>query len=184
MAAVTIKRVADAELEGVKIIAKERLDSKKIGAEYEAKLEELTVHTEQILAKYNESVESDLKRLSNALEKRIATGISKNETFLQEQTANLSGQLGKTFTALEANAKEQIRSNVEKEFISVKKIIETYRQERYAIVDSKILSTLLHFCAARIVQTKRGLPPIVFTFLLRKPLLPLRAGIKIATIKN
>jgi len=136
------KMVAQAELEGVKIVAKEKLDSKKIGKEYEAKLEELTVHTEQILENYNKSVEADLRRLSDALEKRISTGISKNENLLQEQTTKLSTQLSDTFTTLEANAKEQIRSNVEKEFISVKKVIETYRQERYALVDNQILSLL------------------------------------------
>ena len=136
------KMVAEAELEGVKIVAKEKLDSKKIGDEYEAKLEELTVHTEQILADYNKSVENDLKRLSDALEKRIASGISKNENFLQQETTKLSSQLSNTFTTLEANAKEQIRSNVEKEFISVKKVIETYRQERYALIDNQILSLL------------------------------------------
>ena len=61
---------------------------------------------------------------------------------MQEQTTKLSTQLSGTFTTLEANAKEQIRSNVEKEFISVKKVIETYRQERYALVDNQILSLL------------------------------------------
>ena len=87
-------------------------------------------------------MESDLKRLSGALEKRIAAGITKNESLLQEETTKLSTQLSETFGTLEANAKEQIRSNVEKEFISVKKVIETYRQERFALVDNQILSLL------------------------------------------
>lgn len=136
------KMVAQAELEGVKIVAKEKLDSRKVGKEYEAKLEELTVHTEQVLARYNERVEASLKRLSDALEKRIAAGILKNENFLQEETKKLSTQLSNTFTTLEVSAKEQIRGSVEKEFISVKKIIETYRQERYALIDNQLLSLL------------------------------------------
>ena len=134
------KMVAEAELEGVKIVAKEKLDSKKVGEEYEAKLEELTVHTEQILEKYHNAMDENMKRLSDAVEKRIAAGIAKNEAFLQEETTKLSNQLSSTFTTLEANAKEQIRSNVEKEFISVKKVIETYRQERFALIDNQLLA--------------------------------------------
>ena len=80
--------------------------------------------------------------MTNVNDLNDLAGISKNESFLQEQTTKLSGQLSETFTTLEANAKEQIRSNVEKEFISVKKVIETYRQERFAIVDNQILSLI------------------------------------------
>lgn len=134
--------VRDAELEGVKIVAKEKLESKKVGDEYEAKLEELTVHTEQLLEKYRNTMEENMNRLSGAVEKRIAAGISKNESFLQEETTKLSNQLSSTFTTLEANAKEQIRSNVEKEFISVKKVIETYRQERFALIDNQLLALI------------------------------------------
>jgi hypothetical protein len=54
----------------------------------------------------------------------------------------LSKQLSNTFTTLEANAKEQIRSNVEKELIAVKKVVETYRQERYALIDNEIISLI------------------------------------------
>jgi DNA anti-recombination protein RmuC len=133
---------AEAELEGIKIVAKEKLDSKRIEGEYEAKLDQLTTDTEKLREKYTKALHDDLERLSSAVEKRVATGISKNESFLQEETTKLSNQLSNTFTTLEANAKEQIRSNVEKEFISVKKIIETYRQERFALIDSQILALI------------------------------------------
>ena len=134
------KIIADAELEGVKIIAKEKLDSKHIEEDYEERLDDLTENTEKLVAKYNESMQQDMKRLSEAVEKRIAAGIAKNENFLQEETTKLSNQLTSTFTTLEANAKEQIRSNVEKEFISVKKVVETYRQERFALIDNQLIA--------------------------------------------
>lgn len=147
------KLLTDAELEGVKVIAKEKIESKHIEKEYEEKLETLTKDTEALLIKYGQSMDANLKRLVDGVEKRVSSGISKNETFLQEETNKLSKQLSSTFTTLEANAKEQIRSNVEKEFIAVKKVIETYRQERYALIDSEILSLIEKTTAIALQKT-------------------------------
>ena len=136
------KLLVDAELEGVKVVAKEKIESKHIEEEYEEKLDKLTEATEELLSKYGKQMDENLKRLVEGVEKRVAAGIAKNETFLQEETNKLSKQLSNTFTTLEANAKEQIRGNVEKEFIAVKKVVETYRQERYALIDSELLSLI------------------------------------------
>ena len=136
------KMLSDAELEGIKVIAKEKIESKHIEKEYEEKFSKLTEETEKLLVKYGQEMDANLKRLLDGVEKRVSSGIAKNETFLQEETNKLSKQLSSTFTTLEANAKEQIRGNVEKEFIAVKKVIETYRQERYALIDGEILSLI------------------------------------------
>ena len=136
------KLLTEAELEGVKVIAKEKLESKHIEEDYEKKLASLQKETEALLAQYGKNMDAQLKRLVEGVEKRVAAGISKNETFLQEETNKLSKQLSNTFTTLEANAKEQIRSNVEKELIAVKKVVETYRQERYALIDSEIVALI------------------------------------------
>jgi DNA anti-recombination protein RmuC len=134
--------LTDAELEGVKVVAKGKLEAKHIEEEYEQKMDELLAQTESMLAEYSKRTDAELKRLAEALEKRIAAGIQKNETLLQEETDKLSKQLSSTFSTLEANAKEQIRSNVEKEFIGVKKVVEAYRQERFALIDNELLSLL------------------------------------------
>ncbi len=147
------KLLAEAELEGVKVIAKEKLESKNIEKDYEEKLQTLTKETELLLAQYGKSMDGQLKRLVEGVEKRVASGIAKNEAFLQDETNKLSKQLSNTFTTLEANAKEQIRSNVEKEFIAVKKVVETYRQERFALIDNEIISLIENTTALALQKT-------------------------------
>lgn len=136
------KILTEAELAGIKTVAKSKVESKHVEADYEEQLDALTQETQTMLTKYGEHMDAELARLTDALEKRIAVGIQKNENFLQEETDKLSKQLASTFGTLEANAKEQIRSNVEAEFIGVKKVIETYRQERFALIDNELLSLI------------------------------------------
>lgn len=134
--------VRDAEKEGLKMVEQEKLESSKIEKEYAEKLAGLEQETEKMLGTYTEAIQNDMKRLSEGLEKRVAESISKNEQFLQGETQKLSTQLSGTFSTLEANAKEQIRNNVERELISVKKLVETYRQERFALIDHEIMSLI------------------------------------------
>ncbi len=107
--------------------------------------------TEELLLKYSKDTEekllnstklidSKLTELADSLEKSVLKGIKSNEQFLQTETSKLGEQLKATFTTLEASAKEKIRSNVENEFIAVRKVIETYRQERFSLIDNQIIS--------------------------------------------
>ena len=145
--------VRNAEMEGIKIVEKDKLESGKLEKEYETKLAGLEQETEKSLKMYMDAMQKDLKQLSEGLQKRIAESISKNEQFLQGETQKLSNQLSGTFTTLEANAKEQIRNNVEKELISVKKLVETYRQERFALIDTQILSLIERTTAIALQKT-------------------------------
>lgn len=146
----------DAELAGIKVIAKDKVESKKIEEEYEKTLKDLAKQTESLLSQYMSEVEKGLKSLTSKIEKQVSEGITKNESFLQQETNKLSTQLASTFKTLEANAKEQIRNNVENELISVKKLVETYRQERYALIDSQIVS-LIENTVAVVFQKKLSL---------------------------
>lgn len=147
------KLLTDAELAGVKVVAKGKLESKHIEKDYEENLHALTEETSAMLTKYSEHMDHELSRLTGSLEKRMSASIQKNESFLQEETGRLSKQLASTFGTLEANAKEQIRSNVEAEFIGVKKVIETYRQERFALIDNQLLSLIENTTSVALQKT-------------------------------
>lgn len=134
--------IKSAELEGIKVVEQDKAEAKKMEEEYEKKLTELANQTQELLKKYSTEAEKSFTALTSSLEKKVAESIQKNDMFMQTETDKLSKQLSSTFSTLEANVKEQVRGSVEQEFITVKKIIEAYRQKRFALVDSQIVSLI------------------------------------------
>lgn len=144
------------ESTGQDIIALEKEESEKIRQAYEEKLLELSEQTKRLLDTYAMDAEQHFLSLTKSLEDTISRNLEHNERFMQDKTVQLSEHLASTFTTLEANVKEQIRSGVEQEFAVVKRIVESYRQKRFALVDSHIVS-LIEQTSAIVLQKKLSL---------------------------
>ena len=203
--------LVSAELEGVKVIAKEKLDSKKIEKEYEQQLSTLTEHTKKLLEDYThkathelqtltetlgENLKSNLQNveqsgsqaahelqtltkvleekiaanlqnieqkgsqateelqaLTKTLEKTIADnlkkvevagteGVKRSEELTQQVLEDLSKSLGRAFENLEGSVKDKIEENIEKEFDSVREMIDVYRKKRMDMVDSELIALI------------------------------------------
>ena len=63
--------LVDAELEGVKVIAKEKIESRKIEKEYEQQLSALTSQTKKLLEEYAHKATHELQSLTGTLGKNI-----------------------------------------------------------------------------------------------------------------
>ena len=203
--------LVSAELEGVKVIAKEKIESRKIEEEYEQQLATLTGQTKKLLEDYahkailelqgltkslGESLKDNLHNVeqtgtSAALELQSLTktlgenikdnlqnveqtgtrvteelqsltktlgetirdnlkkveeagieGVKRSEELTEQTLLELSKSLSHAFESLEDSVKGKIEENIEKEFNSVRDMIDTYRKKRMDMVDSEIIALI------------------------------------------
>ena len=69
-------------------------------------------------------------------------GVRRSEELTQEVLENLSKSLSRTFENLEGSVKDTIQENIEKEFDSVREMIDMYRKKRMDIVDNEIIALI------------------------------------------
>lgn len=174
--------LVNAELEGVKVIAKEKVDSRKIEEEYEHQLATLTDHTKKLLEDYAGKVTGELKNLTETLEENIknnlqnvantgthsteelqnitktlegtiqdnlkrveeagTAGVKRSEELTQQVLEDLSNKLSHAFENLEVSVKDKIQENLEKEFDSVREMVDIYRKKRMDIVDNEVIALI------------------------------------------
>lgn len=166
--------LVNAELEGTKVIAKEKLESSKIEKTYEEKLRELTDQTKKLLDTYaNEAqvnakntrellntyahdAKESLSELTHSLEESVSSGINENQRAIKEEAIKVSKQMTSTFGELEKRFREQIDQNLNKEFASAKEMVKTYRKQQLDLIDTYIV-TLIERTAAITLQKKMSL---------------------------
>lgn len=174
--------LVDAELEGVKVIAKEKIESRKIEKEYEQQLTILTEQTKKLLESYThkateelqdltktlgENVKNNLQNieqtgsrateelqsLTKTLEKTIhdnlkkveeagTEGVKRSEERIQHTLEELSKSLSHAFESLEGSVKDKIEEHIEKEFDSVREMIDLYKKKRMDMIDSEIIALI------------------------------------------
>lgn len=150
--------LVNAEIEGTKVIAKDKLESAKIEDIYEKKLNELadktkellekyaheaeenTKETKKLLDKYAEDAEKQLSSLISSLSESVSSGIKDSEQVIREEAVKVSQKMSATFDALEKRFKDQIESNLKQEFATAKEVIKTYRKEQLELIDTYIVA--------------------------------------------
>ena len=174
--------LVDAELEGIKVIAKEKIDSRKIEEEYEQQLSTLTEQTKKLLEEYTRKATGELQNITKTLEQSIRNnlqnvektgshateelqsltktlektihdnlkrveeagteGVKRSEELTEQILEELSKRLSHAFENLEGSVKDKIQENIEKEFDSVREIIDMYKKKRMDMVDNEIIALI------------------------------------------
>lgn len=116
-----------AELEGIKLAAQTRLDTAKLEAEYQKKLEE----TQNQLMQYMAGLQERSKEFEQANQKAIQDRI--NQIFVR-----LEERMGQFLIT----AEEKTTSSIELELKSARQLIETYKSQQLKLIDENILAMM------------------------------------------
>lgn len=119
--------LAESELEGIKMAAETKLDTAKLEAEYQKKLEE----TQNQLVQYMAGLQERSKEFEEASQKTIQDRI--NQIF-----ANLEERMGQFLIA----AENKTTSSIELELKSARQLIETYKSQQLKLIDENILAMM------------------------------------------
>lgn len=116
-----------AELEGIKMAAETKLDTQKLEAQYQKKLEE----TQEQLMQYMAGLQERSKEFEEASQKAIQERI--NQIFV-----NLEERMGQFLIT----AEEKTISSIELELKSARQLIETYKSQQLKLIDENILAMM------------------------------------------
>lgn len=119
--------LAESELEGIKMAAETKLDTQKLEAEYQKKLEE----TQNQLMQYMAGLQERSKEFEEASQKAIQDRI--NQIF-----ANLEERMGQFLITAESKT----ISSIELELKSARQLIETYKSQQLKLIDENILAMM------------------------------------------
>lgn len=119
--------LAESELEGIKMAAETKLDTQKLEAQYQKKLEE----TQNQLVQYMAGLQERSKEFEQASQKTIQDRI--NQIF-----ANLEERMGQFLIAAESKT----TSSIELELKSARQLIETYKSQQLKLIDENILAMM------------------------------------------
>jgi len=119
----------DAEIEGIKHVARENLEIKSLEAQYKKTLEETVKETEVVLNSYKQSIKKNLEEIAFQTESQIKTYLPsiKNEAIhSQERTKEVLGLLEKELHKTEtvyAQFVESLREETQKQFKESKEVM-------------------------------------------------------------
>lgn len=116
-----------AELEGIKMAAETKLDTQKLEAQYQKRLEE----TQEQLMQYMAGLQERSKEFEEASQKAIQDRI--NQIF-----ANLEERMGQFLITAESKT----TSSIELELKSARQLIETYKSQQLKLIDENILAMM------------------------------------------
>lgn len=119
--------LAESELEGIKMAAETKLDTQKLEAQYQKKLEE----TQNQLVQYMAGLQERSKEFEEASQKTIQDRI--NQIF-----ANLEERMGQFLIAAESKT----TSSIELELKSARQLIETYKSQQLKLIDENVLAMM------------------------------------------
>lgn len=128
--------ITAAETEAAKLGGERMRESEHLMTEYEKRLQELMHTHESALKTYTGSAQTSFEALSSGFKKNIET----IEKSIEQGLQNFAHEAGETRTSLEAETKRLIAEHIEKEFVSVREGLQTYRKERMKHVEADIVA--------------------------------------------
>ncbi|MDP3983166.1 MAG: hypothetical protein Q8Q65_03765 [bacterium] len=125
------KVLAQAQIEGLKVVAKEKLESKYLEEKFQKALEGLSSDLTKQLSLSVESAEKDYEYFLKTLETTIAKTASANQELITAQTKRFY-----------EDSNKQIQGVLDVELKNAKKVVEEYGKSRMKAVDDNITDIL------------------------------------------
>lgn len=134
--------LSNAELRGINIIAREKLDSRKLAAEYEAYIKDLETALKNRFDKSITDAQKSYSQFISELESAMKTKLTENEKTMIAHTDSYITESQTALNSLIKDVHDKVTNQVEKEMIAVRASVEEYRQRRIKIIDENIIEIL------------------------------------------
>ena len=134
--------LANAELKGINLLAKEKIDSHKLVAEYQNHLRSLE---EELTKQFNLNLEKSQQAYQeyiNSLEKDLTEHQVQNRQLLLDKTIAFIDKSEKELAAFVNQVNTRIKSQIDAELSSVKKEVEEYKLHRMKVIDQNLIDIL------------------------------------------
>lgn len=134
--------VVSAELKGVEMISKEKMDSTKLSHDYRKHLEQLESNLQSKFENNTLVAEKAYTDFIKTIELKLTQEQEKNSQILKERADALTQNTQKTIDSFVADVNKNIRTQVDQEIVAARAEIEEYKKHRMKIIDEKIIDML------------------------------------------
>lgn len=145
------KIMANAELSGIKLFSKEKLETQKVTLDYESRIKEME---ETLIGRLNESLTGSIKSYDDflsSIERSITVQIDQNQKLVEHKISDFMHQEQLLLESFVGDIHEKVRTQIDRELAAAKAEIEEYKTHRMHVVDQNIVAII-----ERTVQTILG----------------------------
>lgn len=136
------KMIVRAELEGISLVAKLRIQASKLEEEQHQQMKKILEEMRQRTQKESNEAGKAYEDYLSLLETRLETDLSQKQGLMKEKIDQMFGQTQKLLDSFVADLQKQTEVQIDKEIGRAQKIIAEYRQRRLEIVDENIVGIL------------------------------------------
>lgn len=130
--------LGQAELEGVKVVAEERFETKKLEEEYSKKLSELLNQSQQAIA----SSQAELIQFMASLQKRSQEFEEVSRQTGEQRINQLFERLESKLADFLVTTEQKTTSSIELELRAARQLIDTYKTQQLKLIDENILAMM------------------------------------------
>lgn len=134
--------VANAELRGISLFAKNKLDSNKYGAEYLKQLAEFQTAMQDQLRESLKKTEVSYEQMMQQTNQTIAHHIAQNQLQLEQKATELINGTQHTLNSFISEVQETVKEQVNKELVSTRQYAQEYKQRKIAAIDDNLVELI------------------------------------------
>ena len=134
--------LVSAELEGIGLFSRQKLDTDKITRKYTERLQVFESMMEKEFEMSLQKVDKDYKDLITSTEKTISKHVAENQKLLEEKANTLIISAQHSLNMFVEDVQKNVKDQVAKELAAARSFVDEYKQRRLAVVDNSVLEIL------------------------------------------
>ena len=136
------KILANAELKGIGLVAKQRLDSGKIAHEYEQQVQQMEAAFSQKLSEITQMTRSHYDSFNQSLEAALTAHMQQNQQILTQKGTQYVQKADAILNEFVTSMHEKIEQQLDRELTRARAEIADYKMHRIRVIDDHIVELL------------------------------------------
>lgn len=134
--------IANAELKGIGLFAKNKLDSEKYSKEYHQQLEGFQQTMQNDLRSSIKQAEASYAQLMQMTNETVKQHLTENQKNLEQKTSELIDGTHHTLNSFISDLQETVKDQVNKELASARRYAEEYKQRKISTIDENVVELI------------------------------------------
>lgn len=130
--------LGQAELEGIKVVAENRVETAKFNQDLEGKMNQYLIESRQTIA----TAQNQLLQFMQELQKRSAQFEEASKTSGEQRINQLFDRVEERLTDFLMQTEQKTTSSIELELKAARQLIDTYKNEQLKLIDENIIAMM------------------------------------------
>lgn len=136
------KILVNAELRGIKLFARQKVESQQVFDDYQGRLRDFEATIEKNLLLRNQEADKSYGQFIEMIEQTIKNHVLENQKMLEQKVSNYISENQKALNSFVVSLNSRIKSEVEEELAQTKATLENYKKKKTKAIDDNILEIM------------------------------------------